>query len=1059
MQLDKKEKESLKYLMNHAIKNSNYELEAIISTSNGDISKNQFTRILARLNSNVKSVNIIERLDIFFSKDSNYDNIRVSIFGFNNINKFCRTEKLEGIKNVLILKKQFVKVDNYRLFIPEYDVKFNLKEEIKIDNDSHEVKDLFNAVKWREMPKIFRYKKIYQYKTNEGFNIDCSVVRSSNVSNNEMTIQDILDKGLMRKVIKPKDVTESFTSWWKKISANKSNKVMVKNTYSFFKSIKESKVLENSFNYEVEVEYVNNMNKTTKEIQEEIIQYIIKFIKYISLILQCIQNSFYILKNSEQQTLFNSYLKMLNSNNKNLFIGALPVDLQHINCVQIPNSLHNYLSEPNITLDYAVCQKIDGERNLMYIANDGECYLISRQYDNIFHKAGIKIPDMKNSLFDGEYLEYDINNEYVNKFIIFDCYVINNKLLIDYNFGNNKTGENTRYYYVKQFEKLYKAKDNNIFIYNDSTKYEFKLDFINYLFGDTSDKNKKTNVQIFEHVSSLLNKMNVKYGGTLDEGHLFSYVTDGLIFMPTNRPLYNFKICEPDNNNKLICNRKISSYFKWKPKHKLTIDFRINFVKGVNKQRIIHYEGGRKYVEIHLRVRNYDSYIYNTQNKNNINSNLSAYILNENRNLYKEPSEILFTAIQPFMGNRDINGGLYNNLFIAYLEINETGNICCKNGDIIYDNDVVEMSYDVDNSLLSHFKKWVPERVRIGKTPNAINTAIDIWKLLHYNLSKDNIMNGLTISDMYNLANNYNLQLYKKPELHKFIDYSKKYLIEKFLSDMTQPRIIDFGCGAMDYFVKYVSFNPTLIIGLDLNNDILNNKKNSAGSNLLNLGLLSPKVKKVLERTLLINADLTKSINTGEAGDVSPLSEYYLDIIYGRYKPEYTDNTKLHSLYNSASSGFNVVVSFNVLEEINILSDDLDMFLYNVSTNLREQGYFIGIFLDGEQIKEMFALEGDRILSGENMTWLLEKNNDVSYMMYYNYYNVIKECYLIGINELESKCSDLGMKLIDSKLLDEDLTGIKNNFKGDINLLMENEENKKWIGLHRYFIFQKSGSI
>ena len=41
----------------------------------------------------------------------------------------------------------------------------------------------------------------------------------------------------------------------------------------------------------------------------------------------------------------------------------------------------------------------------------------------------------------------------------------------------------------------------------------------------------------------LLDKMNHEYGGTLEKGHMFSYPTDGLIFMPINKPLYNFKVC------------------------------------------------------------------------------------------------------------------------------------------------------------------------------------------------------------------------------------------------------------------------------------------------------------------------------------------------------------------------------------------------------------------------------------------------------------------------------------------------------------------------------------
>ena len=148
---------------------------------------------------------------------------------------------------------------------------------------------------------------------------------------------------------------------------------------------------------------------------------------------------------------------------------------------------------------------------------------------------------------------------------------------------------------------------------NGLTEFEFKLGFINYLFGDKLSSKRKNPSAIFENSKILLNKMNVKYGGNLEEGHLFTYATDGLIFMPIDRPLYNFKVCKPINGNEkpLLCNRKVPSYFKWKPKSKLSIDFRINFIKNKKGERIIHFENGEQYVELELKSRNYNSFIYN----------------------------------------------------------------------------------------------------------------------------------------------------------------------------------------------------------------------------------------------------------------------------------------------------------------------------------------------------------------------------------------------------------------------------------------------------------------
>ena len=80
------------------------------------------------------------------------------------------------------------------------------------------------------------------------------------------------------------------------------------------------------------------------------------------------------------------------------------------------------------------------------------------------------------------------------------------------------------------------------------------------------------------------------------------------------------------------------------------------------------------------------------------------------------------------------------------------------------------------NEISDLFKKWIPEKVRPGKVPNALNTAITTWKLINHSLTKENISNGLTIKDMNDISNKYNLELKSKTELQKFIDHSKKYL-------------------------------------------------------------------------------------------------------------------------------------------------------------------------------------------------------------------------------------------------------------------------------------------
>ena len=64
----------------------------------------------------------------------------------------------------------------------------------------------------------------------------------------------------------------------------------------------------------------------------------------------------------------------------------------------------------------------------------------------------------------------------------------------------------------------------------------------------------------------------------------------------------------------------------------------------------------------------------------------------------------------------------------------------------------------------------------------------------------------------------------------------------------------------MDYFLKFANANP-LILGIDHNIDTLTNKTRSIGSSILNYTSLSPKIRKMAERIMLVNADLSKSLS------------------------------------------------------------------------------------------------------------------------------------------------------------------------------------------------------
>ena len=70
---------------------------------------------------------------------------------------------------------------------------------------------------------------------------------------------------------------------------------------------------------------------------------------------------------------------------------------------------------------------------------------------------------------------------------------------------------------------------------------------------------------------------------------------------------------------------------------------------------------------------------------------------------------------------------------LLYMKI-ENGSLKCKNGMLVNDGDIIECLYNKDAK--THIKKWIPSKVREVLTPNDFITANNVWKTIHYPITK-----------------------------------------------------------------------------------------------------------------------------------------------------------------------------------------------------------------------------------------------------------------------------------------------------------------------------------
>ena len=1141
------EKEGIKTLIKQSILNPKYELECIIGGNfkhHNTVTIQQFNKIISRVNGKKEytTKRPIDKLTIGFPKNSRYKNIRVTINGFSAINYYCVNDKLDNImSNVTLETKELVKEKLDKVIVPNYNLRFNQKIESAIDKDTALVKDLLRD--WKELPKIFRYKSTYTFVSADGqFSLDCSIVRSSSAETRELSVEEVLQRNLFSNVVKPADVKLSFGEWWKQVSANPAAVVFVEEAGLYFKSVKESRIFENVMQYEIEVEFIGNkiiskddtkayimrqayINDKDKDIIVD--RVFAGMFRHIGVVLQSVQDSFYLMSNDEVFAVTKNYCNLTGKRTTDdLFFGPLPVDLDKNKCIQLPDNVYNDMNRVydvgNILIDYCVTDKSDGVRNLMFIDKEGNCYLIGRDSISTIKSVGVRIPDWANSIFDGEFLEYDTAGEYLNKYMIFDCYYAKGQLIMDKEFGDGRTNlEQSRYGIIMAFtQKVY----SGVGVLMVSEKLPFKIDKKTFLFGElaTTSPEKRNYNLIFQQSARLLGKMNKDYGGMLNEGNLYSYKTDGLIFTPIRLSVFQSKPSVDVPAQKYSASGTWQQCYKWKPSNFLTIDFQTVFLKDskTNERRYIYY-GNQKYLYAELRCMNYNSKLNRSGAEEKYDTNLNALLLNDGIQLENMPLELPFMATYPYLGVRDADGNIIMTTSQCLLPVTETGEVFSEEGEQIYDGDTVEYRYinkasnelseeDKSRIIDSDAQRWRAMRVRRGKRPNKLGVCLDIWALIHAPVTIDIITKGLTVADDTGDLNYYlsTSSDYKTATtgLNRFNNFCKGMILQKYLESLTNPKVLDLGCGKVGDYLKYVNYGVKALVGIDLSHDNLNNKFDGAATRILkNIGK-TPATKVLADRTLLINGSFTKSLASGDAG-TDMLAKYYLDVLYGRVKPNPAQHPRHQKFYNMAVDGFNVVSSMYVIHYAFGCEADLDTYLENVSSSLKDQGYFIGTCLDGNSILDNLNAAGKQgKLEGimeDKTIWMISRDMDnpeslgevydagmgletKTHMIineyttdsphiigpgnkinvYYETINITSQENLVDIKYLEYKAKSYGLKLVESRLFTEEPGSMLTDFIGSKipNAAEYVEEIKRepaltqWANWQRYFVFQKAGN-
>lgn len=759
-----------------------------------------------------------------------------------------------------------------------------------------------------------------------------------------------------------------------------------------------------------------------------------------------------------------------NMNRGGVFFGPNIVDLNYQAISKLdPTALPDVTYNTNIQINYTVTDKTDGERNLMFIDSHGKAYGIERS--NNIKYLGVKLPQLANSVYDGEFVNRNEAGRLINHYYIFDCYIYRGENVMNKPFNcNRQTG---RHAHISSLAKYFSTGTD---IIQDNDKIPLLIFKKEYLLGNNAksfsilDADEKP--LIFEQCSKLLNKMNKAHGGFLDVGHLFTYKTDGLVFLPDN--LGVFQKSEDHYIENTFKQESWDLNYKWKPADHLTIDFKVQFQKDIDNKGIKYgYFNAKKYVIVNLISKVYQTSKFKDQ--------LNYWLLNCGIDLKNIPADFIFFAQNPFIGSFDNEGNMQNNMGVAYLVADDNDNIICSNGDIIVDGIICEFSYD--SSIREEQFRWTPQRIRPDKTnPNAyFGTALTAWELINKPITKE-FLSGQQYEEVkegepanlrdviyYTSATQHEADQTLTRPLTKFNNFVKSYIIKRALSGYIKPKVLDLACGRFGDLFKYVECGVDTFVGIDINSDNIYNYIDGAATRMMKKRGIMPEINKLADKTILLVGDAMKNINSGECV-IDNLNRYFLDVIYGRAKGR---TPKLKKLEACALDHFDMVSCMYAIHYMLNDQESLDSFFRNVSENLLDQGYFIGTCLDGGAV--LREMKGQDELLGKinnKVIFSLRKDQNTDYKnitlgnkitAFFETFSGQFEENLVNMNYIKDCALDHNLKLIEYKSFLEEpislLTQFEKNKKHDANMIRNTESLMSWARMNYYFIFQKVRDI
>ena len=884
--------------------------------------------------------------------------LRTEIRGLHSIQEYCKNNDIKQLfmsnpTSVDFINKKPAFINSERVYPVDFD-DFNFRVSYQTEEKAKRGIQNFIIENWRKSKKEFRFINRVSFEHPDyPFIIDISITKFANRNPDKYGRES---RGQMIRVY----------------------------------TIEESNVFNNQEVYEIEIEINNKIIGTATKFNKPdlITASLRKVIKYVLSGLQCTN---YPISYPEQKDVMDSYIKMIWKDDNELpkfisskhFIGPNSITLQLKNIAPIDENSN----EPNIRKDFVVTDKADGQRNLMFISNQGKIYLINTNMDVIFTGAKTFSKECFNTIIDGELISHDKNGKYINLYAAFDIYYVKNTDIRGLTFmllDNETDIYKSRYqllsyigYNLKPVsimdngERDVKNLKNILSLYSSDKMNDLNspIKFSIKEFFPTASSNKQT---IFEGCNSILQKFH--------EGR-FEYNTDGLIFTHAFYGVGSNEIGKVGPKTKITWEQS----FKWKPPYFNTVDFLITTLKTANGDDVIksYFEDGsnnmeatqyNEYKTIELRCgfkESKDGYINPCQDV--IDDKLPEFSTRFEDRQENDYIPMRFYPTEPY----DENAGICN----IMLRTDGVGGkkMFSEENEVFEDNTIVEFRYDLDKNSGWN---WIPLRVRYDKTGklrrgekeygNSYKVCNENWKSIHPSgrITEDMLSTGLNIPNITVSDDIYYNTPSGKFQTEAMKDFHNLYVKKKLICAVSKQgdTLIDFACGKAGDLPKWINAKLSFVFGIDISKDNLENRIDGACARFLNL----KKTKKNVPSVLFVNGNSAFNIKDGTAM-LSEKAKQITAAVFGRGSKESEKIGKgVSKQYGKAADGFNISSCQFAIHYFFESPDILKGFMKNIAECTKHNGYFMGTCYDGKLVFN----ELKKTKSGDSIS-LVEDNKKI----------------------------------------------------------------------------------